>query len=79
MTGRDRFYDKMFEMVANDSVICGCNFWAWGGYGSPAHTEWQPGDNYCGDPAQEQQGLNSVFATDSTTIALIRKYTKEMF
>ncbi|MDE6346700.1 MAG: cellulase family glycosylhydrolase [Muribaculaceae bacterium] len=79
VTGRDRFYDKVFEMVANDSVICGCNFWAWGGYGSPAHTEWQPGDNYCGDPAQEQQGLNSVFATDSTTIALIRKHTKEMF
>lgn len=25
------------------------------------HEYWVPGDDYTGDPAQEQQGLNSVF------------------
>lgn len=79
VTGRDEFYDKVFDMVSNDSVISGCNFWAWGGYCIPAHQEWHPGDDYCGDPAQEQQGLNSVFASDSSTIAIIRKHTKNMF
>ena len=29
------------------------------------------GDDYCGDPAQEQQGLNSVFASDASTLAII--------
>ena len=27
---------------------------------------WQRGDDYMGDPGQEEQGLNSVYATDST-------------
>lgn len=46
------------------------NSWEWpGGYGQ--YLEWA-GDDYCGDPAQEQQGLNSVYLADSTTISLIR-------
>ena len=35
---------------------------------------WRPGDDYCGDPAQEPQGLFSVYASDNTTLDLIRKY-----
>ena len=31
-----------------------------------------PGDDYCGDPAHEPQGLYSVFATDTTTLRLIQ-------
>ena len=38
----------------------------------PQHEQWQPGDDYTGDPAQEAQGLNSVFASDSTTLAVIK-------
>jgi mannan endo-1,4-beta-mannosidase len=34
------------------------------------------GDDYCGDPAQEAQGLNSVFATDSSTLQVVRKYVE---
>ena len=33
------------------------------------------GDDYMGDPAQEQQGLNSVFLGDST-IKIIKESTK---
>ena len=55
------------------------NFWAWGGFASqnPEHVYWQRGDDYCGDPAQEQQGLNSVYAGD-TTIDIIREAVRSV-
>ena len=71
-TGRDRFYARIFELIATSGMINGCNFWGWGGYAQPAHDTWQPWDPYTGDPAQEAQGLNSVFASDSTTLGIIR-------
>jgi mannan endo-1,4-beta-mannosidase len=37
----------------------------------------QPGDDYLGDPPQEEQGLNSVFDTDST-IELIAGYNRRL-
>lgn len=74
-SGRDRFYGEVFDMVAADSVLAGCNFWGWGGEAEPAHETWLCGDDYTGDPAQEQQGLNSVFASDSTTVSVIHRHT----
>ena len=59
------------------SLLAGCNFWAWGGYGRPAHLFWQPWDDYLGDPSQEEQGLNAVFDTD-TTIDLIKEYASKL-
>ena len=74
-TARDQYYDYIFGMAMGDSTVKGCNFWAWGGEARPVHElQWQVGDPYCGDPAQEQQGLNSVFDCDSSTIAIIKKY-----
>ena len=73
--GRDAYYAHIFSLVANEPLIAGANFWAWGGYAQPTHPQWQVGDDYTGDPAQEPQGLNSVFVTDSTTIAIIKHYT----
>ena len=70
--GRDRFYEHIFSLVADDPVIAGCNFWGWGGTARPAHEQWQAWDDYTGDPAQEAQGLNSVFAGDASTLAVIR-------
>ena len=76
--GRDEFYQFVFSLVADNAkeggYFAGCNFWGWGGYANPRHEEqWQPGDDYTGDPAQEQQGLNSVFVVDSTTMNIIRR------
>lgn len=71
--GRDEFYGFIFNLVKESGMIDGCNFWGWGGEAEPLHDTWQPGDPYTGDPAQEPQGLNSVFATDSTTINVIKK------
>ena len=66
--------------------LSGCNFWSWGGLGQvrPLSADipdirpgfWQPWDDYTGDPAQEEQGLYSVFATDSTTLSVIRNRTQ---
>lgn len=79
-TLRDQYYGAVFSKVAQSAakndVLGGCNFWAWGGFGRPNgnHIFWKKGDNYLGDPAQEEQGLNSVFDTDAT-INTIKKYS----
>lgn len=70
--GRDRFYAYVFSLIKESGAIDGCNFWGWGGYAQPGHTTWQPWEPYTGDPAQEPQGLNSVFAADSTTLKIIK-------
>lgn len=71
-TARDEYYRYVFDLIRRDresgGLFAGCNFWAWGGFAEqvPGHVYWQKGDDYMGDPAQEEQGLNSVFVTDST-------------
>ncbi|MFM2292751.1 MAG: hypothetical protein RIS29_2564 [Bacteroidota bacterium] len=76
---RDQYYASVFAKVLESSkkgdVLAGCNFWAWGGEARPngSHIFWQKGDDYMGDPAQEEQGLNSVFDTDAT-VALVKYY-----
>ncbi len=76
VAARDEYYDYVMEMVGNgEGKVAGINFWGWGGIANPSHRSWQPGDEYTGDPAQEDQGLNSVFAADSTTLSIIRKHT----
>lgn len=79
---RDAYYQYVFSLL-NDTVadykyFAGCNFWAWGGFAEPAHTYWEKGDDYTGDPAQEQQGLNSIFASDTTTLAIIRYANQQL-
>ena len=80
--GRDDFYQYVFSLVADNAEkggrFAGCNFWGWGGLAEPKHEQWQVGDDYTGDPAQEAQGLNSVFATDSTTLAVVRSQVDRM-
>jgi mannan endo-1,4-beta-mannosidase len=58
-------------------MVYGCNFWGWGGEARPTHKQWQVGDYYCDDPAQEQHGLNSVFLCDTKTLYIITKNTKQ--
>jgi len=77
---RDAYYTSVFKKILVSSkqndVLAGCNFWAWGGFGRPQgqHIFWQKGDNYLGDPAQEEQGLNSVFDTDET-VKIIKNFS----
>ena len=82
-TGRDSFYQYVFSLVADNAkqggYFAGCNFWGWGGFAKPRHEQqWQVGDDYTGDPAQEQQGLNSVFSGDESTLEVIKSQVKRM-
>jgi mannan endo-1,4-beta-mannosidase len=78
--GRDRFYREVLEIVATRAAkgdpIAGFNFWAWGGAGRAANADfwWKEGNDFLGDPPQEEQGLYSVFDSDASTLALIREY-----
>lgn len=82
-TARDEYYRYVFDLIRQDresgGLFAGCNFWAWGGFAgqNPGHVFWERGDDYTGDPAQEQQGLNSVFATDST-IEIIKAENRKL-
>ena len=82
-TARDEYYRYVFDLICQDresgGLFAGCNFWAWGGFAgqNPDHVFWEKGDDYTGDPAQEQQGLNSVFATDST-IEIIKAENRKL-
>lgn len=77
-TGRDGYFEMMFAIPAENRSVAGLNFWSWGGLAEPVHRSWQPGDDYTGDPAQEDQGLNSVFATDKSTLDIIKKATERL-
>ncbi len=81
-TGRDGYYQYVFGLVADNAekggYFAGCNFWGWGGYAQPKHEQWQVGDDYTGDPAQEAQGLNSVFVKDASTLKVVRSQVKRM-
>ena len=80
--GRDGYYQYVFGLVADNAekggYFAGCNFWGWGGYAQPKHEQWQVGDDYTGDPAQEAQGLNSVFVKDGSTLKVVRSQVKRM-
>lgn len=71
-TARDKYYEYVFGLVANKE-FAGCNIWGWGGYAElpQGHIFWERGDDYVADPAQEEQGLNSVFVTDTGTVNII--------
>ena len=80
--GRDGYYQYVFGLVADNAekggYFAGCNFWGWGGYAQPKHEQWQVGDDYTCDPAQEAQGLNSVFVKDASTLKVVRSQVKRM-
>ena len=81
--GRDVFFEYVFSLVGdnaeNGGLFAGCNFWGWGGFAKPKHYEqWRVGDDYTGDPAQEAQGLNSVFSCDSSTLQVIKSQADRM-
>ena len=82
---RDMYYTFVFDLIvkarqAND-VFAGCNFWSWGGFAETNvedHEYWAKGDDYTGDPAQEQQGLNSIFVEDESTMKIIRDTNEKL-
>ena len=76
--GRDQYYRFLFGIIRDSGKIAGCNFWGWGGSADVKHVVWERWDDYVGDPAQEEQGLNSVFAADTSTIGIIRSMSDDI-
>lgn len=83
-TARDMYYKKVFEIVrdsaSSGAPIAGTNFWAWGGEARAGSSDaiWRSGDPLMGDPPQEEQGLNSVFDTDNSTIEILKTHADDM-
>ena len=82
--GRDRFYREVLDLVATRAAqgdpIAGFNFWAWSGAGRAANPDywWKEGNDFLGDPPQEEQGLYSVFDSDQGTLDVIRLYAGKL-
>jgi mannan endo-1,4-beta-mannosidase len=80
-TARDNFYNSIFNLwrqsAQTKGSIAGCNIWAYGGLAKPVNGQvfWKEGDDFMGDPPQEEQGLNSVFNGDRSTWKVIQKYS----
>ena len=72
---RDVYYTYVFSQVG--TLLDGANFWGWSGYAVPLHEQWETGDPYTGDPAQETQGLNGVYLTD-TTVDIISEFINQL-
>lgn len=75
---RDVFYSYIAIATLKTPEISGFNFWTWSGSLIPKDEIWHPGDPLTGDPPQEQQGLNSVFITDTTTINILRQAVQRL-
>ncbi|MCC6453083.1 MAG: cellulase family glycosylhydrolase, partial [Acidobacteria bacterium] len=74
---RDKYFSLILSKLgtSKNGTVAGVNFWAFAGSGRAANADsiWKAGDDYTGDPPMEEQGLNSVFDTDRTTLALLKK------
>lgn len=81
-TLRDAYYKSIFnvwkESKKQNGAIAGCNFWGFGGSSRPIKSQvfWKDGDDFSGDPPQEEQGLNTVFDSDTTTWKIIKSFLK---
>ncbi|WP_372745231.1 beta-mannanase [Lutibacter sp.] len=78
ITNRDNFYkaviDRITQSKVEKGVLAGLNFWGFAGFAktNSENGKWLHGDDFTADPPQEPQGLNSVFASDITTLKLIK-------
>jgi mannan endo-1,4-beta-mannosidase len=82
-TYRNKYYESVLALLnkskKENSVLAGINFWSFGGFAKPAKNTtpfWKEGDDLSGDPPMEEQGLNSVFAGDTSTWKIILKYAQ---
>lgn len=77
---RDDYYKMVFDLVEEHDALAGTNFWSWGGFGEAQNEDywWYEGDPFTGDPPQEPQGLNSVFASDLSTLEIIKNHANSI-
>jgi mannan endo-1,4-beta-mannosidase len=77
---RDKYFREVFDLMLASAQqgepSAGYNIWAWNGYGRTNRDNywWQEGDDFMGDPPQEEQGMYGVFDTDSSTIDILKEF-----
>ena len=82
---RNTFYNAIFERITESKkaqgALAGLNFWGFAGYAktNAESGKWQHGDDFSADPPQEPQGLNAVFASDTSTLKLIKKANNTLY
>jgi mannan endo-1,4-beta-mannosidase len=81
-TARDDYFSRMFGQVADSCsagrALQGANFWTWAGEGRAGAGKPDSATALTGDPFCEPQGLNSVFDTDTSTLAVIAEANKKL-
>ena len=81
-TARDDYFRRMFDQVAESCkagrALQAANFWAWGGEGRAGGGNLSSAGALMGDPFSEPQGLNSVFDTDQSTLAVIARANEKL-
>jgi len=79
---RDDYFSRMFNQVAESCragrALQGANFWTWGGEGRAGAGKPDSAPALTGDPFCEPQGLNSVFDTDQSTLAVIAQANEKL-
>ncbi len=80
---RDAFLGALFGEVERSveagGPMMGANVWSWAGEGRPTEAQlWTTGSDFTGDPPHEPQGLNSVYDTDKSTLALMKRHAKRL-
>lgn len=79
---RDEYYRRMFAQVAESCragrALQGANFWAWAGEGRASDTPGRTAASFTGDPFCEPQGLNSIFDTDKSTLAVVAQANQRL-
>lgn len=78
VNARDKYYEYVLGLMENGNSLNGINFWGWGGNADPKHEMWEKGDPYTCDPAQEGQGLYSVFSSDKSTVNIIKEANRKL-
>ncbi len=83
-TLRDKYFGNILSLIGGrtggNSYVAGANFWAFGGTARPQQGQlfWKAGDELMGDPPMEEQGLNSVFDSDTSTWKVIRSASRSI-
>jgi mannan endo-1,4-beta-mannosidase len=81
---REKYYASILVPLVTEARrggnLAGANFWAFGGEARPVKDQpfWKKGDDYTGDPPMEEQGLNSVFESDTSTWKIINSLSRRL-
>jgi mannan endo-1,4-beta-mannosidase len=84
VTVRDQYYAEILDHLyafAKSNAVAGANVWAYAGESRPAPPFglwWQPGDSLVADPPHEPQGWYSVYNSDTSTLAVVQRFSRLM-